>query len=343
MEAAQAGAAVDAWNTYYGDSLQGPIAQIGDSDLYHAGGLKALETPLLNQDFPALNLIYSSADAKDLSGSIETVIDSVVLKINHKNGVFEAKVTVNDLASGPQGYNIKGSLNSSGMIFGGNENVALEGLVVNETGQIATIVHYNKGNVSKDVLVLFDDAQLSWPDLELVAAPALFQTTDESLISWGRWENYAPLDEKVIDRLHLANMNLVAQNSHFALFQPVTATHAMPIGDTFNFALENYEALHVTEGGTTTATLTDAKLNVNFSTAQFSTQMDVMAPRLLAPIHLFSQGEVGVLGQLTSSAQGSNIKVAGMVTDNGSSVGLLLEHHINDTSSVVAATEWMPE
>ena len=28
MEAAQAGAAVDAWNTYYGDSLQGPIAQL---------------------------------------------------------------------------------------------------------------------------------------------------------------------------------------------------------------------------------------------------------------------------------------------------------------------------
>ena len=138
-------------------------------------------------------------------------------------------------------------------------------------------------------------------------------------------------------------MNLVAQNSHFALFQPVTATHAMPIGDTFDFALENYEALHVTEGGTTAATLMDAKLNVNFSTAQFSTQMDVMAPRLLAPIHLFSKGEVGVLGQLTSSAQVSNINLAGMVTDNGSSVGLLLEHHINDTSSVVAATEWTPE
>ena len=343
MKAAQAGAAVDAWNTYYRDSLLGPIAQLGDSDLYHAGGLKALETPLLNQDFPTLNLIYSSADAKDLSGSTAAVIDSVVLKINHKNGVFEAKVTVNDLASATQEYNITGSLNTSGMIFGGNENVALEGLVVNETGQIATIVHYSKGTVSKDVLVLFDDAQLSWPDLELVAAPALFQTTDESLISWGRWENYAPLDDKVIDRLHLANMNLVAQNSHFALFQPVTATHAMPIGDTFDFALENYEALHVTEGGTTAATLTDAKLNVNFSTAQFSTQMDVMAPRLLAPIHLFSKGEVGVLGQLTSSAQGSNINLAGMVTDNGSSVGLLLEHHINDTSSVVAATEWTPE
>ena len=343
MEAAQAGAAVDAWDTYYGDSLRGPIGQLGDSDLYHADGLKALETPLLNQDFPALNLIYKSADAKDLSGSSEAVIDSVVLKINHKNSVFEAKVTVNDLASPTQGYNIKGSLNSSGMIFGGNENLALEGLVVNETGQIATIVHYNKGNVSKDVLVLFDDAQLSWPDLELVAAPALFQTTDESLISWGRWENYAPLDEKVIDRLHLANMNLVVQNSHFVLFDKVTATHAMPIGDTFNFALENYEALHVTEGGTTTATLADAKLNVNFSTAQFSTQMDVMAPRLLAPIHLFSKGEMDVLGQLTSSAQGSNINLAGIVTDNGSSVGLLLEHHINDTSSVVAATEWTPE
>ena len=99
----------------------------------------------------------------------------------------------------------------------------------------------------------------------------------------------------------------------------------------------------MTEGGTTTAALTNAKLNVNFSTAQFSTQMDVMAPRLLAPIHLFSKGEVGVLGQLTSSAQGSNINLAGMVTDNGSSVGLLLEHHINDTSSVVAATEWTPE
>ena len=343
MKAAQAGAVVDAWNTYYGDRVQGPIAQIGDSDLYHANGLKALETPLLNQNFPALNLIYSSADAKDLSGSTAAVIDSVVLKINHKNDVFEAKVTVNDLASATQEYNITGSLNTSGMIFGGNENVALEGLVVNETGQIATIVHYNKGTVSKDVLVLFDDAQLSWPDLELVAAPALFQTTDESLFSWGRWENYAPLDAEVIDRLHLANMNIVAQNSHFVLFQPVTATHAMPIGDTFNFALENYEAMHVTEGGTTTATLTDAKLKVNFLTAQFSTQMDVMAPRLLAPIHLFSQGEVGVLGQLTSSAQVSNMNVAGLATDNGSSVGLLLEHHINDTSSVVAATEWTPE
>jgi hypothetical protein len=52
---------------------------------------------------------------------------------------------------------------------------------------------------------------------------------------------------------------------------------------------------------------------------------------------------VGVLGQLISSAQVSNINLAGMVTDNGSSVGLLLEHHINDTSSVVAATEWTPE
>ena len=343
MKAAQADAAVDAWNTYYSDSFQGPIAQLGDSDLYRAGGLKALETPVLNQDFPAVNLIYSSADSKDLSGSVGAVVDNVVLKINQKNGVFEAKVTINDLANATQEYSITGSLNASGMIFGGNENIALEGLVVNATGQIATIVHYNKGNVSKDVLVLFDDAQLSWPDLELVAAPALFQTTDESLISWGRWENYAPLDDQVIDRLHLANMDLVAKNSHFALFQPVSATHAMPIGDAFSFALANYEALHVTEGGTTTATLTDAKLNVNFSTAQFNTQMDVTAPRLLAPIHLFAKGEVGVLGQLSSSAQSSNINVAGMVTDNGSSVGMLLEHHINDTSSVVAATQWMLE
>ena len=229
------------------------------------------------------------------------------------------------------------------MIFGGNENVALEGLVVYETGQIATIVHYTKGEVSKDVLVLFDDAQLSWPDLELVAAPKLFQTDDESMISWGRWEHYAPMNDQVIDRLHLANMDLVAKNSHFALFQPTTATHAMPIGDSFNFALGNYEALHVTEGGTTTATLTDAKLNVNFSTAKFNTQMDVTAPRLLAPIHLFAKGELGVLGQLLSSAQGSNSNVAGMVTDNASSVGMLLEHYINDTSSIVAATEWMPE
>ena len=229
------------------------------------------------------------------------------------------------------------------MIFGGTENLALEGLVVNATGQVATIVHYNNDNVTKDVLVLFDDAQLSWPDPELLAAPALFQTTDDSLISWGRWENYAPLDDHVIDRLHLANLDLVTKNSHFVLFQPVTSTHAMPIGDDFNFSLGSYEALHVTEGGTTSATLTDAKLNVNFSTAQFTTKMDVMAPRLLAPIHLFSQGEVGVLGQLSSSAQGSNINLAGMVTDNGSSVGFLLEHHINDTSSVVAATEWTPE
>ena len=343
MKAAQADAAVDGWNTYYSGSLQGPIAQLGASDLYHAGGLKALETPILNRDFPATNLIYSSANTKDLSGSVGAVIDNVVLKINHKNGVFEAKFTVSDVANAAQQYRITGSLNTSGMIFGGNENLALEGLVVDETGQIATIVHYNKGEVSKDVLVLFDDAQLSWPDQELVAAPELFQTNDESLISWGRWEHYAPLNAQVIDRLHLANMDLVTKNSHFALFQPTTATHAMPIGDSFNFALGNYEALHVTEGGTTTATLTDAKLNVNFSTAKFNTQMDATAPRLLAPIHLFAKGELGVLGQLLSSAQGSNINVAGMVTDNGSSVGMLLEHYINDTSSIVAATEWMPE
>ena len=343
MEASKAHAAVDIWNAYYSNGMQGPIAQLGDIDLYHAAGLKTLKTPLLNQDFPGANLVYSTVDTKDLSGKFGAFIDKVVLKINHKNSVFEAKVTVTNPASVTHEHIIKGSLNTSGMIFGGTENLALEGLVVNATGQVATIVHYNNDNVSKDVLVLIDDAQLSWPDPELLAAPALFQTTDDSLISWGRWENYAPLDDQVIDRLHLANLDLVTKNSHFVLFQPVTSTHAMPIGDDFNFSLGSYEALHVTEGGTTSATLTDAKLNVNFSTAQFTTKIDVMAPRLLAPIHLFSQGEVGVLGQLSSSAQGSNINLAGMVTDNGSSVGFLLEHYINDTSSVVAATEWIPE
>lgn len=343
MEDVQADATIEAWNTYYSNHSQAPIAQIGASNLYHATGLKALKTPALNDHYPAVNLAYTSADARVLNADAGIFVDNVVLKINHKNGVFEAKITLNDVSTAAQEYRIRGSLNASGMLFGGNENVALEGLVINATGQIATIVHYQNANVSKDVLVLFDNAQLSWPELELVAAPALFKTTDEAPINWGRWEHYDPLDDQVIDRLHLANLDLVAKNSHFALFQPVTAAHAMPIGDSFNFALGSYEALHVAEGGTTTATLKDAKLNINFLTAQYATQMEVIAPRLLAPIHLFSKGEVSNLGRLSSHAQDSNMNVAGMVTDQANSVGMLLEHSINATSSVVAAMEWLPE
>jgi hypothetical protein len=343
MKAAQADAAIGAWSDYYIGSLQEPIAQLGTSNLYHPEGLKTLATLPLNSYFPQMNVTYESHDANIISSSDGMVIEDVVFKINHNNGVFEAKIKVSDMVNGQQDYAVTGSLNMSGMVFGANESAALEGLIINATGQIATIFNYNNGSAQGDALLLFDDTALFWDEVRLEASPALYKADGNALINWGRWEHYAPLDDKVIERLHLANLDLVAKNSYFALFQPITAAHAMPIGDSFNFGLGSYEALHVTEGGTTTATLTDAKLNVNFSTAQFSTQMDVTAPRLLAPIHLFAQGEVGVLGQLFSSALGSNINVAGAVADNGSSVGLLLEHLINDTSSVVAATEWMPE
>ena len=343
MEAAQADVAIGAWSDYYIGSVQEPIAQLGTSNLYHAEGLKTLSTPSLNHYFPEVNVTYKSRDTKIINSTDGMVIDDAVFTINHNNGVFEAKIRLNDMVNGQQDYVVTGSLNTSGMVFGGNESAALEGLIINATGQIATILHYNSGSTEGDALLLFDDAALFWPEAHLEASLALYKVDDGALINWGRWEHYAPLDDKLIERLHLANLDLVAKNSHFALFQPVTAAHAMPIGDSFNFDLGVYEAVHVTESGTTTATLSDAKLNVDFSTAQFTTQMDVMAPRLLAPIHLFAKGDVGVLGQLSSSAQGSNVSVAGIVSDNGTGAGLLLEHHINDTSSVVAATEWMPE
>jgi len=341
MEAVAVYTALDAWNTYYSRTPQEPIVQLGSSNLYYAAGLSPLQVLDLNLLYPKLNVAYHSVDTRVLSGNDGVVIDDVAFKINYENKVFEIKVTLNDALNGLQEYVFAGSLNTSGMIFGGNKRTSLEGLVINASGQVSTIFHYQNDGNSIDALVLFDDPQVVWPDRQLVAEPALFETNEDVAVNWGRWEDYAPLDDQVIDRLRLGHLELVANNSHFALFQPVSATHAMPIGDSFNFDLGSYEALHVAEGGTTTATLTEAKLNVDFSTAEFTTQMEVMAPRLSAPIHFFAKGEVGSLGQLVSSAQDSNINVAGMVADNASGVGMLLEHNLNSKSSIVAAMEWV--
>jgi hypothetical protein len=141
--------------------------------------------------------------------------------------------------------------------------------------------------------------------------------------------------------LQLANLDLVARNSHFALFQPVTATNKMPASDTFSFELKSYEALHVDSMGTNTATLTDAVLNVNFSTDQFTTNMNAIAPRLRAPVYLFASGDLHDLGQLVAQSQLSNIDVTGIVTSNARGAGMILEHEIDNSSSIVAATRWV--
>jgi hypothetical protein len=341
MDSAQADGAINAWEIYYGDTVQGPIAQLGDSNLYYAAGLKDLQVPSLNRYFPAVNLAYKNNNARILSTSGGFVVDQVALKINHSNGVFEATIAINDLVNGPQEYRVTGSLNTSGMVFGGNERASLEGFSITGTEQIATIFHYSNGVTTGDALLLFDDAALSWPETAIAATPALYKVDDNALVNWGRWEHYAPLDDQVIERLQIASLDLVAKNSHFALFQPVTAAHEMPVGDAFSFELESYEALHVDSTGTTTATLTDAVLNVDFSTAQFTTHMNAIAPRLPAPVYLFASGGLNDLGQLVAQSQSSNIDLSGIVTNNAQGVGMILEHQIDNRSSIVAATQWV--
>jgi hypothetical protein len=309
--------------------------------LYHAAGLKVLQTPALNRYFPAVNLVYDTVDTKILTASNEITIGEVSLKINHNNGVFEATVAIHDVVNGAQDYLVTGSLNSSGMVFGGHQNVALEGLVIADTGQVATLLHYDNSGVSGDALLLFDDASLSWPEAAIEAAPALYKVDDDALVNWGRWEDYAPLDDQVIDRLQLPSLELVSKNSHFALFQPLAMPHTLPVSDSFSFDLGSYEALHVSNKGAVTATLTDATLTVDFTKAQFSTEMEVKSPSLSAPVSLFSQGNVGPLGQLVADAQFSNVDLSGIVTHKAQSVGMLLEHRLDDASLIVAATEWV--
>jgi hypothetical protein len=340
MESAQVDSTITAWGNYYGDTVQGPIAQLGDSDLYYAAGLKDLQVPSLNRYIPAANLAYKNNNTRILSASGGFVVDQVALKINHSNGVFEATIAISDLVNGPQEYRVAGSLNASGMVFGGDERASLEGFSIADTEQIATIFHYSNGAVTGDALLLFDNAALS-SETAITAAPALYIPKDNVLVNWGRWEHYAPLDDQVIERLQIATLDLVAKNSHFALFQPVAAAHEMPIGDAFSFELESYEALHVDSTGTTTATLTDAVLNVDFSTAKFTTNMNAIAPRLPAPVYLFASGDLLDLGQLVAQSQSSNLNLDGIVTNNAQGVGIILEHEIDNRSSIVAATKWV--
>ena len=341
MESAQVDGAITAWENYYGDAVQGPIAQLGDSNLYYAAGLKDLQVPWLNRYIPAVNLAYENKNTRILSTSGGFVVDQVALKINHGNGVFEATIAINDLVNGPHEYRVTGSLNTSGMVFGGSERASLEGFSIPGTGQIATIFHYNNGAATGDALMLFDDADLFWSEPAIVAKPVLYIPNDNALVNWGRWEHFSPIDDQVVERLQLANLDLVARNSHFALFQPVTATNKMPASDTFSFELKSYEALHVDSMGTTTATLTDAVLNVNFSTDQFTTNMNAIAPRLRAPVYLFASGDLHDLGQLVAQSQLSNIDVTGIVTSNARGAGMILEHEIDNSSSIVAATRWV--
>ncbi len=189
-------------------------------------------------------------------------------------------------------------------------------------------------------MLLMDQPSVQWPGSDIVPALALYQTQDQE-ISWGRWQNFEALTPDAVGQMQLATMDLMASNSHFALFRSKLASQRLPETGQFAFTLQDYEAIYNNAQGLYTADLNDASLNVDFVNATFVTSMQATSVGMEQSLTLTAQGSLDSMGAFSSTPALSNMQVDGFVGDQAASAGMLIEHKGALQDNLTGALIWL--
>lgn len=337
----QANYSVQAWQQYYQGGDFKPITSLGDSSLYYANGLSAQLIPTLNLFSPQDDLTFTDTSVFNAQGQNMSDSYEVEVTVNYAQQVFAVEVQYLDEQNDWQALTFKGSFNSSGMVFGGNDMAYVEGLFINATQQLAMLLQHQSGGSEGETFTLMaENPALTSANSFNTTQAKLYQSNDEAEITWGRWENFQPLTDDAIDQLDIATKVISAENSHFVLFKPANSVTRLPQTGEFKFDLADYEAIYHNHLGTYTSELSDASLTVDFEGSSFNTSMISTSSGFDGERRLVAAGDVNALGQFNSLASQSNMTADGFIGDLGQSAGMLINYSFDDGSQIAGALHW---
>ncbi|MFL6671675.1 MAG: FecR domain-containing protein [Massilia sp.] len=168
-------------------------------------------------------------------------------------------------------------------------------------------------------------------------------------IVWGRWQQIG-LSRPLIDlQDEMTRSELVAVNGNFALLRTAGRDYVAPNNGSVGFQLKDSEALIYTDYGTTPgsrvttlAAVTNGRLNVDFGSKTFATNLDLISDGKATPLQ--ARGAVGVDGRLygdPANARPGYINVQGLLSsDKGGSAAYIFDGRLDALRTVNGATYW---
>lgn len=314
-------------------------------------GLERAQTPPINRNFLSFNLPYT-LNLQDVyrispgAGSDSLPVIDFQFKMNYPNQAFRATLTLLDPQPGqPTGrteIEFSGTVNESGMIFGGNDQAYLKGFFINEMRQIAFIFesHDARGTLGGTIIA---DQDAQHTDMQKIQPRmALYQTRADAPVLWGRWENFAQIrDSAELAPLLKDNRELIAYNNTFALLRPNPGGELnLPTQGTFSFEMAEHEAVIRHGESLELAQVRNPMLNIHFDRRQFDTHLNLAAPSLEQPIAITASGPLGQNGVFTSDPALSNSTVAGFVDQGAKNAGMLFERSLDNGAQATGVVHW---
>lgn len=164
-------------------------------------------------------------------------------------------------------------------------------------------------------------------------------------IIWGRWrEVLGQATEIDMQKQADEKSQVLAINNYYALLRSKNSEGQLPVSGEFGFALQGAQAVIYNEANSvlTPAAIENAKLNINFNTANFKTSFDLLSQN--EKFSLQSEGVVlsgGVLNGNNQYSHPTNMAVTGVVTgEKGLAASYLFQSRLDGNRLASGVTFW---
>lgn len=331
------------WDAYYKRAIFTPLVANDTLYLSNVNGLERASLPPINRYFPSLGQLYDlSASEVQLSNGRNTPLATQVTDFQftmlYPNQAFEASMTMRAPGRDDVEVTFKGTVSESGMVFGGTDNAYLKGFFVNQMQQIALIFETEQDEFTYTGTVIIDRNRNIASSDPVTPAFEAYQADKQASIKWGRWSNFAEINDsqKVQQALH--NDKLIAQNRVFALMRS-NEDVVLPSEGVFSFTMTDSEAIYKRGDHIETASIDTPSLTVDFNQRSFETQLTVTSPSLTGGVDINASGSLGSNGVFSSNTLTSNSNVSGALTNHGLGAGMIFEREL-ENGFVSGAAEW---
>lgn len=161
-------------------------------------------------------------------------------------------------------------------------------------------------------------------------------------VLWGRWEAVAglPADSDVLTKLKNGEYGAGSILGSFVISRLKNSELVLPTQGSASFNLVNSEA-YIRNGtqAPVAATIQDSRLDVNFATRGFTTNLTVVAPN--AQVDIRAKGDITLKGELVSSIIGSNAMVRGYLGGaEAKEAGYIFQNSGSSALTAFGATSW---
>ena len=171
--------------------------------------------------------------------------------------------------------------------------------------------------------------------IQQVAPPTTTLPPEPRHVVWGRW---AVLLDAATPTTLRDGRDRVASNGQFGLFRDTTAVPLLPREGTASFRLADQEAYFLPPGkDAVAATLSDARLTMDFAARTFATQLQMQGGGLATSIN--AKGGLLPDGRFSSSVLGSDAAVRGTLA-SGDQAGYVFQKTLPEGTQAFGATYW---